>query len=61
MGYVKSEIKPSQVRAEYVPMLQALAAEIQSRVRSGSRVAPASEPAPREAIERGRGSEVARV
>jgi IclR family mhp operon transcriptional activator len=40
MGYVKSEIKPSQVRSEYVPMLQALAAEIQSRVRSGSRISP---------------------
>lgn len=39
MGYVKSSIKPTQLRSEYVPILQALAAEIQAQVRSGSRMA----------------------
>jgi len=39
MGYVKSSLKPSQLRSEYVPILQALAAEIQAGVRAGARTA----------------------
>jgi IclR family mhp operon transcriptional activator len=54
MGYVKTEIKPSQVRSEYVPMLQALAAEIQGLVRSGLRAVPAGDRAARGAAERPR-------
>jgi IclR family mhp operon transcriptional activator len=40
MHYVKSSIRPAQVRAEYVPMLQALAGEIQTMVRKGTRPSP---------------------
>ncbi len=54
MGYVKTEIKPSQVRSEYVPMLQALAAEIQGLVRSGLRAVPAGDRGGRGAGERSR-------
>lgn len=52
MGYVKSEIKPSQIRSEFVPMLQALATEIQTQVRSGARLAPTMARAPRAPAER---------
>jgi len=52
MHYVKSEIKPSQVRSEFVPMLQALAAEIQVQVRSGGRLAPKNARAPQASAER---------